>query len=125
MIDDDDIPRDVDKTHGVENKGGFFGMRSSSSGFKPGSANRLAYSGSQQVLKTQQSHLNLRIPKPPLESMSQSQFDASKWQASVQNQLQRFKSIQNDVIIPKKETANTIDLLKHANSMKTFSNMHP
>jgi len=42
IIDDEDLPRYADKTHGVEKNVGFFGLRSASSGFKPGSAHRLA-----------------------------------------------------------------------------------
>ncbi len=51
LIDEDESTYRVGRTYGVENKGGFFGSRASSTGIKPGTTNHLVASKSMQLLK--------------------------------------------------------------------------
>jgi hypothetical protein len=51
MLDEDESTYRVGRTYGVENKGGFFGSRASSSGLKPGTTSHLVGSKSLQLLK--------------------------------------------------------------------------
>jgi hypothetical protein len=118
LCSDEEEPRNS-KTYGHDPAAGFFGLRSASTHDLKRS---LLHTQSGINLKPHLSTLNLKIPRAPIE---QSHASGIKWQAAVSQQLTRFKSDQQEVLIPKRDPAPHIQLLKQTTSVRSFSNKHP